>query len=55
MSIIFLSENKIKNIRKMHRYFGCCQSISVGSPVHKENYKKNNRKLVTLIIQKFTI
>ena len=37
MSIVFLSEVKVRKTKKDHRCFGCCEVIPAGSPAHVQN------------------
>ncbi len=37
MSIVFLSEVRVKKTRKDHQCFGCCEVIPAGSEVNVQN------------------
>ena len=37
MSIVFLSEVKVRKTKKDHRCFGCCEVIPAGSEAHVHN------------------
>ena len=43
MSIVFLSEVKVKKTKKDQRCFGCCEMIPAGSPAHVQNLSDSGR------------
>lgn len=43
MSIVFLSEVKVRKTKKDQRCFGCCEMIPAGSPAHVQNLSDSGR------------
>jgi hypothetical protein len=43
VSIVFLSEVRVKKTRKDQRCFGCCEMIPTGSPAHVQNLSDSGR------------
>jgi hypothetical protein len=43
MSIVFLSEVRVKKTRKDQRCFGCCEVIPAGSEAHVQNLSDSGR------------